>query len=95
MSAADGVIFPLFSVFIAKILAIQIEFNPKDPDLSLSKVHVYSICGLVISFLGFLFVVAEKRFYNKIGLEVSSKLRQESFDKILKMDVAFFDKKEN
>lgn len=39
--------------------------------------------------------MAEKGLFTKIGIEVSSKIRQESFDKILKMEVSFFDKKEN
>lgn len=56
---------------------------------------MYGLYGLIISIAGFFIVVAEKWIYNYIGITVSSKLRLKSFDKILKMPLSYFDKKEN
>lgn len=95
MSIANGIIFPLFGIFLAKILVIELEFNPFMPGSSFDSIKIYSIYSLIASLAGYFLVAIEKSIFNKIALEISSQLRLKSVTKIIKMPIPYFDCQDN
>ncbi|OLY84487.1 Multidrug resistance protein 1 [Smittium mucronatum] len=88
----DGALFPVFSIFFAKIL---VAFG--EPDLVKQKKDTdrYALLFLIFAIIDFLAVSCRTYFASAASLKVIKKLRNDLYFSIINQDSEFFDKKEN
>jgi ATP-binding cassette subfamily B (MDR/TAP) protein 1 len=74
ISIINGVIFPVFSIFLAKMLAILINFND-NPSQARQEANYYSIIYVCLGVLAFVMCVVQMGIFATIGEETTQKIR--------------------
>lgn len=94
MCVANGLIFPLFSIFLSKMLAILIKFND-NPSEARTDANLYALIFFILAIAAFILNTIQHTIFTNVGESVTEKVRKETYLKILKMPVAWFDKPKN
>jgi ATP-binding cassette subfamily B (MDR/TAP) protein 1 len=97
VAMANGSIFPIFSIFLSKMLAVLLSFtqNPGNSTQARSDANTYALIYLILAIAAFIFNILQQTIFTNIGESVTEKLRNETYLKILKMPVRWFDKPRN
>ncbi|PVU93737.1 hypothetical protein BB561_003074 [Smittium simulii] len=91
-SIADGILFPLFSIFFSKIL---VAFAIPDLEEQKKETNKYALIFLIIAIITFFAVSTRTVFFNFGSIRLSHKLRYDLFNTIICQESEYFDKKEN
>ncbi len=94
MSIANGLIFPIFSIFISKMLAVLIQFN-SDPTQARKDANIYALIFFLLGIASFILNLIQQTIFSNVGESMTAKVRNETYLKILKMPVPWFDKPKN
>ena len=70
----NGVIFPIFSVFLAKMLAILINFKD-NPSQARKDANLYALIYLILAIAAFILNVIQQIIFTTIGEEMTQKIR--------------------
>lgn len=70
----NGVIFPIFSIFLAKMLAILIDFKD-NPVQARKDANLYALIYLILAIAAFILNVIQLTIFTTIGEEMTQKIR--------------------
>lgn len=70
----NGVIFPIFSIFLAKMLAILINFED-NPAQARTDANLYALIYLILAIAAFIINVAQQTIFTIIGEDMTQKIR--------------------
>ena len=89
---ANGTIFPLFSLFLAKMLDVLLKLynNPND-QTAIENANLYALLFLVLAIAALLCTTMQTAIFKLIGESITTKLRVEVFNKLLRLPIPFFD----
>ena len=91
-SIGSGVIFPIFSIFLSKMLIGLLALTKDSTNTTeIDKMNLYSLILFLISVYSFVVKTIHYSLFNIIGEHVTRKIRVETFSKILMMPIAWFD----
>jgi ABC-type multidrug transport system fused ATPase/permease subunit len=90
----NGVIFPIFSIFLAKMLAILINFKD-DPIQARKDANTYALIYFLLGIAAFIVNLIQQTIFTTIGEEMTEKIRNETYLKILKMPIVWLDMPRN
>jgi len=93
-SIANGLIFPVFSIFLSKMLSVLVNFYV-NPSQSRSQANTYALIYLALAFIAFIVVFIQQTSFNYVGEHLTQKIRNQTYLKILKMPIPWFEKPEN
>ena len=93
-AVANGLIFPFFSIFLSKMLAVLVEFG-NNPVAARSDANNYALYFLLFGIGAFILNVIVQTIFSVIGQELTEKIRNQTYEKILKMPIPWFDKTDN
>lgn len=89
---ANGTIFPLFSIILSDMLEVFTDYqNPEFRSRADNNALFFFICAIAALILNTL----QLGLMGHVGESLTMKLRTSIFFKLLKMDIAWFDKPEN
>lgn len=71
----NGLIFPVFSIFLSKMLTILIQFN-LNPVQARTDANTYALVFLIIAIVSFFTNSLQIIIFNRIGEDITSKVRQ-------------------
>ncbi|PWA03710.1 hypothetical protein BB558_000121 [Smittium angustum] len=91
-SIVDGVLFPLFSIFLSKIL---IAFGEPNPEKQKKETDLYSLFFLLFAIASFVAVFVRVYYFAKGSVRISRKIQHDLFENIVNQDSEFFDQKIN
>ena len=94
LSIANGGVFPAFSIFLSKMLAVLINFG-NDPVKAREDADLYALIFLIIAAGSLVLNILVILIFSYIGNHVTEKIRNETFLKMLKMPITWFDKEKN
>lgn len=88
-----GAIFPIFSIFLAKMLTalLVIYVNPNDQD-AIDDVNLYALIFLLLGVACFIFSTLEHAGFFYLGEYVMMKLRLDTLKKLLIMPVPWLER---
>lgn len=86
----NGFIFPVFSIFLAKMLGILINFQT-NPVQARSDANLYSLIFFLLGIASFFTNTLQMSLFSIVGEHITKKIREETYHKILKMPVPWFD----
>jgi ATP-binding cassette subfamily B (MDR/TAP) protein 1 len=86
---ANGAIFPLFSLYLAKMISIltKLQFGIGSIDESNFQALVF----LILAFASFFASLLQTASFNLIGDRLTQRIRVDCYNKILKMPIPWFD----
>ena len=90
----NGLIFPAFSIFLSKMLAVLVEFSD-DVDKARKDANLYALIFFLIAIGAFVLNLLQQAIFSVIGESVTEKVRNETYFKILKMPITWFDEPKN
>lgn len=90
VSICNGMVFPIFGVFVGKIVAILVSFK-QDPIQARHDANLYSLIFVIIGISSFILNIFQQIIFITIGEETTEKIRNETYHKILKMPIAWLD----
>lgn len=90
----NGLIFPFFSIFLSKMLATLVNFG-SNPQQARDEANQYSLYFLLFGINAFIFNLVQMAIFSHIGEDLTQKVRNETYLKMLKMPIAWFDKPKN
>ncbi len=70
----NGLIFPVFSIFLAKMLAILLNFED-NPVQARKDANLYALIYFIIGIGAFVFSVIQQSIFSTIGEETTQKIR--------------------
>lgn len=70
----NGIIFPIFSIFLAKMLAILINFTD-NPIQARTDANLYALIYLILAIAAFIINVAQQTIFTIIGEDMTQKIR--------------------
>ena len=77
MALANGVIFPIFSIFLSKMLTvllkIQTTANPLQEDLD--NIKLYALLFLILGISAFVLTTIQMTCFTYVGEEITRKIR--------------------
>lgn len=71
----NGVIFPVFSIFLSKMLAILIKFSD-EPSGARQDANTYALIFFLLGILAFIVQLLQQTIFNIIGEEMTEKIRK-------------------
>ena len=93
MALANGVIFPIFSIFLSKMLTVllkvQIAIEPAEEDRE--NIKFYALIFLILGIAAFFVTTVQMTCFTYVGESITRKIRIETFYKIMKMPIPWFD----
>ena len=66
----NGTIFPIFSIFLAKMLAVLIEFDD-NPTQARKDANLYALLYLLFGVAAFIFTFSQQTIFSMIGAQVT------------------------
>lgn len=94
VSVGNGLIFPAFSIFLSKMLAILVKFSD-NASQARTDANLYALIFLLLAIASLILNLIQHTIFTNIGESVTEKIRNETYLKILKMPVPWFDKPKN
>lgn len=91
---ANGGVFPAFSIFLSKMLAVLINFG-NDPVKAREDANLYALIFFIIALAALVCQLLVELIFTYIGENITEKVRNETYHKILKMPIPWFDKEKN
>ncbi|KAG4401519.1 hypothetical protein AAZX31_02G008000 [Glycine max] len=88
---ANGVIFPIFGVLISSV--IKTFYEPFDEMKKDSK--FWALMFMILGLASFLIIPARGYFFAVAGCKLIQRIRQMCFEKVVNMEVSWFDEPEN
>lgn len=92
LACAAGCVFPVFSIYLSKMLvaliAVSVDNNDQD---AIDDVNSYALGFFIIGIICFFIVTIEIMCFGIIGDLITRKIRTETFYKMLRMPVPWFD----
>lgn len=84
--------FPIFSIFLSKMLAalLAISFNKSD-QAAIDNINFYALMFLILGIIALVVCTGQITCFNVVGEGITRRIRIETFYKILKMPVTWFD----
>ena len=70
----NGLVFPVFSIFLAKMLAILLKFED-NPVQARKDANLYALLYFLIGIAAFIFSVLQQSIFSTIGEETTEKIR--------------------
>lgn len=91
-----GLPYPIFTIFLASdySLLLVITQDPNDSD-AIHKINMNSVAFVIIGIIGFIAITIQITTLTIVGESITKKLRVETYHKILKMPVQWFDLEKN
>lgn len=74
VSIANGLIFPIFSIFISKMLAVLIQFN-SDPTQARKDANIYALIFFLLGIASFILNLIQQTIFSNIGESMTAKVR--------------------
>ena len=90
----NGFTFPIFSIFIAKMIGVLLNFD-SDPGKARDDSNFYALLFFLIGIAAFIVNVVQFGVMSLVGEEMTERVRNEVYFKILKMPIPWFDKPKN
>lgn len=87
----NGIILPLFGVLLSNM--IETFYQP--PEKLKKDSRIYAIMFVVLGFLSFLAMPARSYFFAVAGSKLIQRIRRMTFEKVVHMEMAWFDDSEN
>lgn len=94
LAVANGCIFPIFSIFLSKMLAVLVLFS-SDPAQARTDSNLYALIFFILAIAAFLINLFEFTIFTHIGEDMTQQVRNQTYLKMLKMPVSWFDKPKN
>ena len=95
----NGVIYPLLGLFLADVLyaLINLTFENSEDIISENKTIVETRCiyFVIIGVAAFTFSTLQSGLFSWISLEITFKIRSETYYKMLRLPIPWFDLSEN
>ncbi|KAI9333111.1 P-loop containing nucleoside triphosphate hydrolase protein [Obelidium mucronatum] len=88
MSAGNGIVFPMFSLIFSEI--INVFGNPNDGERN-DGIRFWSIMFVIISCGSFVVNAVSIICFGTAGERLTRKLREKSFEALLRQEIAYFD----
>ncbi|KAJ3130853.1 Multidrug resistance protein 1 [Physocladia obscura] len=88
MSVGNGIVFPMFSLIFSQI--ITVFGNPNDDDRN-SGIRFWSLMFVTISLGSFVVNSVSISAFGTAGERLTFKIRQRTFEALLRQEIAFFD----
>lgn len=88
----NGAIFPFFALIIADLL--EVLALPEAPDYR-ERANRGALFFFILAIIAFFANLFQSGSFGQVAQELTMKLRRDLFAKLLKMDMAFFDRPEN
>lgn len=87
-------IYPFFSIFLGRMMTYLIEFD-KDPVQARTDANSSAIIIFLLAVVQLIVPIIYSGSFSYVGQCVSVRIRSETYHKILKMPVGWFDKPKN
>lgn len=73
---ANGVIFPLFSIFLSRMLAalLAVSINKNDQD-QINNINLYALIFLILGICAFVLCTIQITVFNIVGESITRKIR--------------------
>lgn len=73
---ANGVIFPLFSIFLSRMLAalLAVSINKNDQD-QINNINLYALIFLILGICAFILCTIQITVFNIVGESITRKIR--------------------
>ena len=94
MAITNGLIFPSFSIIFAKTLTVFLTFD-SDPVQSRKESDLYGLIFLLIAIVTFFANFFQTFLFSYLGEKITEKIRIETYRKMLKMPITWFDVPKN
>ncbi|ORY44695.1 multidrug resistance protein 1 variant [Rhizoclosmatium globosum] len=88
MAGGNGIVFPLFSIIFSEI--INVFGNPNDDERN-NGLRFWSLMFVAISLGSFVVNVVSITCFGTAGERLTRKLREKTFEALLRQEIAFFD----
>ena len=76
------------------MLAVLVDFGT-DPARARTDANLYALIFLIIAIISFFLNIIQQTIFSYVGEHITQKVRNETYIKILKMPIAWFDKPKN
>ena len=94
VAVLNGLIFPIFSIFLAKMIGVLLNFD-SDIEKARNDSNLYALIYFIIGVGSLLTNIAQFGIMSLVGEEMTERIRNEVYFKILKMPVSWFNKSKN
>ena len=73
---ANGVVFPIFSIFLSKMLAslLMISYDPNNQK-EIDNINLYALIFLILAICAFIFSTIQITSFNIVGEHITRKIR--------------------
>lgn len=92
---ANGAIFPVFSLFLAKMIEILAFLQYSRPGTSQDDANFQSLVFLLLGIASFVFGALQTSSFTLVGDRLTKRIRVDCYRKMLKMPVYWFDVPKN
>ena len=94
VSVGNGLIFPAFSIFISLMLDTLLSFST-NVSQARTDANLYALIFLLLGIASLILNAIQHTIFTVVGESVTEKVRNETYLKILRMSVAWFDRPKN
>ena len=97
MALANGVIFPIFSIFLARMFVLllqvqnSVQTNTKVDPSVIDDINLYALIFLLLGIAALFVMTLQLTALTLVGEEITLRIRTETYRKILKMPIPWFD----
>lgn len=97
MALANGVIFPIFSIFLSKMLVVllsvqaSVSSGMEVSQSDINEINLYALIFLLLGIAAFFLTTFQMACFNYVGEEITRQIRTDVFHKILRMPIPWFD----
>ena len=92
----NGGIFPVFSIFLARMLTALLDAQVfKNAYNELDNLNLYALIFLLLGIGAFFLTTIQIFCFEKVGVEITKKLRLETYYKMLRMPIKWYDLPKN
>lgn len=94
---ANGVIFPIFSIFLSKMLVVllsvqaSVSSGMEVSQSDINEINLYALIFLLLGIAAFFLTTFQMACFNYVGEEITRQIRTDVFHKILRMPIPWFD----